>query len=300
MSLASSAIAAPADREACLNSSEQGQKLRQQGKLQDAQKQFQICAQRECPGVVQRDCTQWLQEVSSALPTVTLSVQDEKGRDVIDVQVSIDGKNILSKLDGKTIPVDPGVHTFKFEVEGKAPIEERVLISEGDKAKKVSVAWKPTTGSGTGTGTGTGSGTGTGTGTGTGDTPAEPSSSGHTIYPWFLVGGGAVAGVVGAVLYFGGMSDFPSECVRGDDKSCKTDGLSESERTALLDRAKSADNRWTAGLPIMIGGGVLIAAGLTWFFLEPSGHKKKPTPPPSGATLRPSLGFGYAGISGTF
>lgn len=284
------AAAAPADREACLNSSEQGQKLRQQGKLQDAQKQFQICAQRECPGIVQRDCTQWLTEVSSAIPTITLSVQDEKGRDLIDVQVSVDGKPLVSKLEGKTIPVDPGVHTFRFEADGKAQLEERVVVSEGDKAKKIAVTLKPTD-------------TGMGTGTGTTDPPPKPDTTtgGHTIYPWIVVGAGAVAAGIGLVLYVSGKGDFPSECIRGD--KCNFEGLTtQAQRDDLANRATSADGRMTAGLPILIAGGVLVAAGVTWFFLEPKASKKK-TPPattPVSGWIKPQVGFGYAGLSGAF
>ena len=283
------ASAAPVDREACLNSSEQGQKLRQQGKFQEALKQFQICAQRECPGMVQRDCTQWLTEVSSSLPTVTLSVQDEKGRDLIDVVVSVDGKNILSKLEGKAIPVDPGVHTFLFEAEGKTPLEERVVVSEGDKAKKITVTLKAPGASSAGTGTGTGTGI-------VGPPTTNEATGGHTIFPWLVVGGGVLVSVVGAVLYFGGKGDFPSECTLGVTDSCKTPGYTEEKRNEVLASAKSADDRITIGLPVMIGGGVLIAAGLTWFFLEPP-KKRKATPH---AFIRPDLGFGYAGLSGSF
>ena len=284
-----SAMAAPVDREACLNSSEQGQKLRQQGKLQEAQKQFQICAQRECPGIVQRDCTQWLTEVSSSLPTVTLSVQDEKGRDIIDVQVSVDGKNLLSRLEGKTIPVDPGVHTFRFEADGKAPLEERVVISEGDKAKKIAVTLKPASGA-----------TDAGGGGGTPDPQPKPDTAPgqHTVYPWIVTGTGVVAAGVGLVLYLTGSSDFPAECTRGVSDSCK--GNTEAERKERSDAATSADLRMSIGLPVLIGGAVLVAGGLTWFFLEPTFNKKKPQAAPATATVRPQLGFGYAGLSGTF
>ncbi len=126
---------------------------------------------------------------------------------------------------------------------------------------------------------------------------AAETTGGHTIFPWLVVGGGVVVGVVGAVLYFGGKGDFPSECTLGVTDSCKTPGYTEEKRAAVLDAAKSADDRVTAGLPIMIAGGVLIAAGITWFFIEPPKKRKAPTPQ---AFIRPQIGWGYAGLSGAF
>ena len=291
---AQTAQAAPADREACFTSYEQGQKLRQQAKLREAREQLQICARMECPAMVQRECTQWLTEVSSALPTVTFSVQDEQGRDIIDVQVSVDGKNILQHLDGKTTPVDPGVHTFRFEAEGKAPVEERVLLSEGDKAKKVAVVLKAA-----------GSGTGTGTGTGTGDpppatgTPKNPGG-GHTIWPWITMGTGVAVSGVGLVLFVTGHGDFPAECTLGTGECNIPSTKTKAEADEITNRAKGADNRIRLGTVLMIGGAVVAVGGFVWFLLEPTGPKKKPAPKPDAVRIEPRLGVGYLGLGGTF
>jgi hypothetical protein len=69
---------------------------------------------------------------------VVLGARDAQGRDVMDVQVSIDGVLVANGLDGKAIEVDPGSHTFRFEARG-ATTEQAVLIREGEKGRSISV-----------------------------------------------------------------------------------------------------------------------------------------------------------------
>jgi hypothetical protein len=57
----------------------------------------------------------------------------------------------------------------------------------------------------------------------------------------------------------------------------------------------------TAGIPVMIVGGVLIAGGIAWHFLEPTGpeksaaKKKKNEPPPF--VVAPVITPGYGGVA---
>jgi hypothetical protein len=58
----------------------------------------------------------------------------------------MDGKPLLEKLDGKSLPVDIGSHTFRFELSGSsvAPAERHAVIHEGDKNRKIAVVFRPT------------------------------------------------------------------------------------------------------------------------------------------------------------
>ena len=58
------------DKAACLSASQQAQNLRDAHKLVEARAQLRVCARKECPAVVQRDCLTWLGEVERSLPTV--------------------------------------------------------------------------------------------------------------------------------------------------------------------------------------------------------------------------------------
>jgi hypothetical protein len=144
VALALIAIAAPAradERAACVTASEKAQQLRNAGKLSEARDQLVICGRAECPKLVQQDCTQWMSELLSMLPSVVPGAKDRRGRDIIDVKVVVDGKVVTETLDGKPIPVDPGVHVFKFETKGAPAIDEKIVVRQGEKNRIVTVTF---------------------------------------------------------------------------------------------------------------------------------------------------------------
>jgi hypothetical protein len=264
-----------ADNAACAAASESGQRLRQAEKLKAARDQFAICAEDSCPRLIKADCIQWLGEVSSAVPTMTVGVLDENGRDLIDVKVSVDGITVMQRLDGKGLSVDPGVHTVRVEPAGKDAKEERVVISVGDKARKVSFSYSgaSTTGGGGGGGGG--------------------GKREHTAGPWVIVGVGVASIGVGLGLALS-VSDkdkeVPASCINA---SCAP------EDTNAANKAVSAKNRQTAGF-ITLGAGIaIVGGGLIWHFLEPTDGPEKASARRK-FRVRPDLGFNYAGLSGSF
>ena len=79
------------------------------------------------------DCTVWLAEVEKGLPTVVVSARSDAGTDLTDIAVLVDGRPFMSMLDGRSIPIDPGPHTFRFVRAGSASIERQVVAVEGEK-----------------------------------------------------------------------------------------------------------------------------------------------------------------------
>lgn len=132
---------ASADVQACLGASEKGQRARTAGKLREAREQFLLCSSDGCPAMVRRDCAQWQSEVIATLPSIVLGAKDRGGRDLFDVTVSVDGEPLVKKLDGKSLPIDPGPHTFKFEMAGAPPVIERALVKEGEKTRVITVTF---------------------------------------------------------------------------------------------------------------------------------------------------------------
>lgn len=124
---------------ACVTASEQAQQLRDDGKLKQAREQMLVCAREACPAPVRKDCAAWLAALDASVPTIVLSAQDEGKHDLFDVEVRLDGAPLKNPLDGKAIPVDPGPHTLRFEARGRPPVEERVLVREGEKRRTVMV-----------------------------------------------------------------------------------------------------------------------------------------------------------------
>jgi hypothetical protein len=143
------AALAPADRafadgkseekQACLTASDKGQQAKLEGKLRDAREQFLVCSRNECPALVRQDCAQWVTEVMAALPSIVVGARNWQGHDVFAVKVSVDGVVAQESLDGKPIFVDPGAHTFRYESAAEAPVEEKVLVREGEKNRSLTV-----------------------------------------------------------------------------------------------------------------------------------------------------------------
>jgi hypothetical protein len=127
------------ETEACLAAYDGSQRLRKEGKLAASREQLVLCVRPACPRLVQRDCSQWLSSLDAITPTVIVNARDADGKDVLSVRVLVDGVVLSDKLDGKPHPVDPGVHVFRYEREGASPVEENVVIREGEKGRVINV-----------------------------------------------------------------------------------------------------------------------------------------------------------------
>lgn len=144
----SSASAAPTqpagpDRAECVAAADEGQKLRDDGKLNAARDKFITCASKTCPGVVAKSCAQWLSDAEREIPTVTFRALDEAGKEITDVKVSVDGAVVSASIGGKAISVDPGEHALAFERADGSRVEDKVLIRPGEKNKLLELAFKP-------------------------------------------------------------------------------------------------------------------------------------------------------------
>ncbi len=121
--------------------------------------------------------------------------------------------------------------------------------------------------------------------------PSSSEAQGHTVYPWLLVGAGVVALGVG-IAVIATAPGLPPEC-DADTKTCRPrPNESNAEYTDRQSEAgKSVDQpKW--GAVVTAGGGLLVAGGLLWHFLEPTGPKEA-----AKTKLRPSLSPGYAGLA---
>lgn len=130
----------PVSKAECATFHGESQVLRKKGALLKARDALVSCARAECPAAIQKDCVTWAAEVDAILPTVVFRVRGDDG-DIIDVEVAVDGKPLLTRLEGKSVPLDPGAHAFKFTVKDKPPVERNVLLTEGDKGRAIEVSF---------------------------------------------------------------------------------------------------------------------------------------------------------------
>lgn len=133
-------LAAPAEvhaapKKQCIAAAESGQQLRSHGKLLEARRAFGACTATSCPAVVRRDCGRWIDEIDAATPSVTVRLEDEKGDDVHEGRVLLDGEPMRGS-EGRATPVDPGVHHFVWSRDS-GDIEQELVVREGEHNRVV-------------------------------------------------------------------------------------------------------------------------------------------------------------------
>jgi hypothetical protein len=128
------------DKQACVDAYGSAQRLRREGSLRRAREQLLLCGRPPCPAALQPECVKWLGEVEEVMPSVIFEVHEGGGGPTrTDVKVTVDGAPFTDKLDGRAVDVDPGEHRFHFETPGLTPLDQKLVIVEGEKRRKVSV-----------------------------------------------------------------------------------------------------------------------------------------------------------------
>ena len=264
-SMLASFQASATDVQACLAASEKGQRARGAGKLREARDSFLVCGGEGCPAIVRRDCAQWQGDIVNMLPGVVFGAKDKQGRDLFDVTVSMDGEMLVKKLDGKSVIIDPGPHTFKFEIPGQPPVTtERVLVKEGEKARVITVNFTENGGS-----------VGSGDSATTSNDPDRKATSnerGHTVLPWIVVGVGVATVIVGAIIIITAPA-LPEGCSQGSKTCTKIMGESPTSFTKRQEDAGRSEAQPTEGIIVGAIGLGVVGGGLLWHFLEPTGER---------------------------
>jgi len=139
--LVGSTRAAMAQDARCASLYESVQTLRQRSKLLQARDAAFACASGACPKTLASDCSGWLGELEPAIPRVVFEARDERGSVLTDVSVSVDKKIVADRIDGRTIEIDPGEHSFRFRRSSGAFVEVKTVVIEGEKSRRVSATF---------------------------------------------------------------------------------------------------------------------------------------------------------------
>jgi hypothetical protein len=129
----------PTEKAECIRASDEGQQLRDDGKYAQAHEAFARCARETCPVLLRSDCARWLVELDESSASVVVNAKDDKGNDLVDVTVTVDGRALVTKLDGKPLQVDPGEHVFQYTAAGFPPVEDHLVIHAAEKNRTLNV-----------------------------------------------------------------------------------------------------------------------------------------------------------------
>lgn len=130
-----------AGKKECAAAYVEAQKLKADGAFKKAKEQLIVCAKDECLAAVKKDCVAWLDEVNSSMPSIVIEAKGPDGKETFDVKVSIDGELVAEKLDVKAIDVDPGTHKLTLEYAGEDPVEQELILRQGQKNKVIEVSF---------------------------------------------------------------------------------------------------------------------------------------------------------------
>ena len=264
------AVACAIEPSECADAAERGQKLRDSRKLLDARAAFTMCARPECPKVVVRDCTTWVERTTADIPKLVPRAKDEGGHDLTTVRVLVDGVVATQQINGRRIPIDPGAHVVRFEADGREPYEEKVVLSEAEQypltvtlrevGKPPAPAPKPAEL----------------------PMPADGASGPPTLT--YVLGALSIAAFAG-FGYFAATGTSDANALR--DGCGKTTGCARTDLDAVRGKYLVADIFLTGGV-LALGGAVAV------WLLRPS------TTTASSTTLRLTAGPGSASLAGSF
>lgn len=101
--------------------------------LRVARETFSRCASPAC-GSVSKKCAAAVTQLETQIPSVIPVVTNEEGSPMADVQVTVDGELWAQHLDGRAVPIDPGVHDFSFATDrGVFLATQKVMILQGQR-----------------------------------------------------------------------------------------------------------------------------------------------------------------------
>jgi hypothetical protein len=277
--------------QACVKASEEGQGQRDEGKYRAARKSFSECTRDGCPAVVVKFCAGWLQQMDDAMPSIVLGARDEKGRDLADVTVTLDGAQIASRLDGRPIDVDPGEHVLRFEREHASPVEQKLILRAGEKARVVTVALPADAAD-------------EAPGSDVAQQAPEPEplmSTRHVTAGALLLG---AAGAAGTGVYFLLASNRDSGNAAAMRSGLPADacaGVASASCQSLADTVHAQHGEATAATALFVGAGVLAVGSVVSWLLVPSAAPAQP-PEQTSAWIAPVPlpGGALLSISGRF
>ena len=273
--LAASAPALGDVKQECVDAWTEGQSLRDAAKLTQARDRFVACARDACPAIVRKACADWLADVDRRIPTVVLRAKLADGTDVVERARLARRRAARPRARWSGGPDRPGEHTVRFERDGAAPVEEHVVIVEGERDRVVTARF---------------AGPAAAADTSSSTTDEAPSAEGSRKMTPLTIGLVAVGGV--GIVSFASFAIVATSNLNNLRQTCAP-YCSPSQLNDVKTEALVAD--------ISLGVGLVALAAAAYVFFS----QGKATPAPAAATsaivdVRAVPGGGYGAIGVRF
>lgn len=112
---------------------------RANGEYLSALERARACSQFQCSEALIRECISLYETLDASVPSLVFSAKGVDGSALVDVRVTMDGKPLLDKLDGKPVRLNPRAYLFRFEADGLPPTETYQTARVGDKNRLIEV-----------------------------------------------------------------------------------------------------------------------------------------------------------------
>jgi len=309
------AKATKGDKAACKTAYKNAQASEQASRLRDAKEQYLACSKVACGAFLRPECTTKYTQLTSDIPSVIPVVTDENGNAVAEVQLKVDGETVTSRLDGRAIEVDPGMHEFVFTSSAGVIATQKMMVVAGQRNSPIAVSTakggrrlaasvtipqttsrqvepKATPEKPSSEATAPRalvSEKAPPTEESAMDAPPETAKSGGPgPWPWIIGGAGLAAVGTSVMLSVWGQKDNNS--------------LSNCTPNCSTDSVQHIKNLYTAA-DIALGVGV-VALGVSTYLFATSGSSSKEKPPAKSASykvdVQPTAGGAFATVSGAF
>jgi hypothetical protein len=226
----------------------------------------------------QQDARMELKAVEARIPRVTVEIM---GPGDESAQITMNDEPVPAEMVGIARRLDPGTYLFRASSDKSRARSVKVVIAEGER-KTVNLELEA-------------------------DAPAPPpvpaaqgSADTGSASTLPIIGYGAIGvGVIGLGLgvYFNKQKGDREQEADSLFNTCNPRVCTLEERTRIDGIDDDADANGRNSLISFAAGAVAIAGGVTLLLVAPSGDDSKGT---SSSTLRPWVGFGSAGLSGSF
>jgi hypothetical protein len=142
---AASAQGEPRHREdsACAAAYKAAEAREASGLLIEAKVALRQCAQPSCGGFLAQECTTKYTQLEADVPSVVPLVNDIAGSPRPDVEVRIDGALVASRLDGRALPVNPGLREITFASDGRIFATQQIIAVQGQRNRTIAVVFHP-------------------------------------------------------------------------------------------------------------------------------------------------------------